>query len=252
MKITLVRHGETEANYLSKIQGRSNPLLNDTGRRQCQKLRNRILEKHYDVCYTSPLIRCVETTFILIGDRVKFIKDDRLMERDMGKLEGKDYSLYDKYKYWDYDLNKDPNYQRRKALARDKEGKEQSNNSKNSGSSKDHYSQLSKGVKIEWDDDPEAEGATYTSEDLDSSEGSETAHSGKVVTYDELPQYAKDIVDRTIGENGHTGLHRYYFQPFERGFFGDTEAVLEIIPYKVTKYNSEETSDDMENDPDLQ
>lgn len=105
MKITLVRHGETENNFLSKIQGRSNPLLNDTGRRQCQKLRNRIIEKHYDICYTSPLIRCVETTFILVGDRVKFMKDDRLMERDMGDLEGKDYSLYDKYKYWDYDLN---------------------------------------------------------------------------------------------------------------------------------------------------
>ena len=50
MKITLVRHGETEANYLSKIQGRSNPLLNDTGRRQCQKLRNRISNNHYDIC----------------------------------------------------------------------------------------------------------------------------------------------------------------------------------------------------------
>ena len=105
MKIALVRHGETEAHYLSKIQGRSNPLLNDTGRRQCQKLRNRILDKHYDICYTSPLIRTIETTFILVGDRVKFIKDDRLIERDMGELEGCDYSLYDKDKYWDYGLN---------------------------------------------------------------------------------------------------------------------------------------------------
>ncbi|MBR2828442.1 MAG: histidine phosphatase family protein [Bacilli bacterium] len=105
MRITLVRHGETEANYLSKIQGRSNPLLNDTGRRQCQKLRNRISNNHYDICYTSPLIRCVETALILIGDRVEFIRDSRLIERDMGDLEGKDYSLYDKYKYWDYDLN---------------------------------------------------------------------------------------------------------------------------------------------------
>ena len=33
MKITLVRHGETDFNKEGKIQGLSNNLLNDTGRR---------------------------------------------------------------------------------------------------------------------------------------------------------------------------------------------------------------------------
>ncbi len=105
MKIALVRHGETEENFEEKIQGRMNPLLNDTGRRQAQKLRDKIREKHYDVCYTSPLVRCVETAMILIGDRVLMVTDSRLIERDMGELEGHPRGEYNSYLYWDYDLN---------------------------------------------------------------------------------------------------------------------------------------------------
>lgn len=105
MKITIVRHGQTEENYESIMQGRSNNLMNDTGRRQCQRLRDKLKDKKFDYCYTSPLVRCVETAFILIGDRVEMIRDDRLIERDLGELEGKARELYDINKYWDYELN---------------------------------------------------------------------------------------------------------------------------------------------------
>ena len=105
MKIVLVRHGQTESNYLEICQGSSNILLNDTGRRECQKLRDKIKDKHYDVCYMSPLVRAVETAMILIGDRVRMIPDKRLIDRDLGELEGKERSLYDANKYWDYNLN---------------------------------------------------------------------------------------------------------------------------------------------------
>lgn len=105
MKITLVRHGQTEDNFEGIMQGVRNVLMNDTGRRQCQKLRDKIKDKHYDYCYTSPLVRCVETAMILIGDRVEMIPDKRLIERDLGELEGKSRDLYKVSKYWDYDLN---------------------------------------------------------------------------------------------------------------------------------------------------
>ena len=105
MKVTLVRHGQTEDNYKDLIQGRKNNLLNDTGRRQCQRLRDEFRAKHFDICYTSPLIRCVETAMILIGDRVEMIPDERLIERDFGQLDGKPNQLYDFIKYWDYDKN---------------------------------------------------------------------------------------------------------------------------------------------------
>ena len=86
MKITLVRHGETDFNKEGKIQGLSNNLLNDTGRRQCRDLRMRLNEEHFDYCYMSPLVKTVETAMILIGDRVEMIPDKRLIERDMGEL----------------------------------------------------------------------------------------------------------------------------------------------------------------------
>ena len=105
MKIALVRHGQTESNYLEICQGVSNILLNDTGRRQCQRLREEIKDKHFDVCYMSPLVRAVETAMILIGDKVPMIPDKRLIDRNLGELEGKERSLYDANKYWDYNLN---------------------------------------------------------------------------------------------------------------------------------------------------
>jgi len=106
MKVTIVRHGQTEENFLNKIQGQRNVLMNDTGRRQCERLRVKIKDKNYDYCYMSPMTRTVETAFILIGDRVETIPDNRLKERFMGELEGKSREMYNVYKFWDYDLNK--------------------------------------------------------------------------------------------------------------------------------------------------
>ena len=105
MKIILVRHAQTEDNFNGIMQGRTNNLLNDTGRRQCQKLRDKLAPIKIAYCYMSPLVRCVEAAFILIGDRAEMIRDDRLIERDLGKLEGKKREVYDVNKYWDYDLN---------------------------------------------------------------------------------------------------------------------------------------------------
>ncbi len=105
MKITIVRHGQTEANYQNIIQGRSNHQLNDTGRRQCQKLREQLKGVDFSFCYMSPLIRTVETAFILVGDRVETFPDSRLIERDMGELMEQPFEKYDVKKYWDYDLN---------------------------------------------------------------------------------------------------------------------------------------------------
>ena len=106
MKVTLIRHGETEENYNGQMQGRKNILLNDTGRRQCKRLHDRIINKKYNYCYMSPLVRCVETAMILIGDRVEMIPDKRLIEREIGEFEGKSVDSYDVLSYWDLNLNK--------------------------------------------------------------------------------------------------------------------------------------------------
>lgn len=105
MKITLVRHAQTEQNYLELCQGSQNNMLCDDGRRQALKLKEKIKEKEFDYCYMSPMIRCVETAIILIGDRVETIPDKRLIERNLGKYEGQPRDRYDHKKYWDYNLN---------------------------------------------------------------------------------------------------------------------------------------------------
>ena len=101
MKIALVRHGKTEMNAKGIIQGRSNNPLNDEGRKECYELKKKLSKKHFDVCYMSPLIRTVETAMILIGDKTYTIRDDRLLERNMGALEGSNWEEYDPIKYWD-------------------------------------------------------------------------------------------------------------------------------------------------------
>lgn len=107
MKVTLVKRAQTESDYLGNILGHSNELLNDTGRRQAQRLKEKIKDIKFDYCYMSPLVRCVETALILIGDRVEMIPDKRLIERNMGELEGRPLQEYNAYKFWDYDLNRD-------------------------------------------------------------------------------------------------------------------------------------------------
>lgn len=109
MKITLVRHGQTDFNYENKMQGCTNNSLNEEGRRECRKLRESLLDKHFDICYMSPLFRAVETAIILIGERVETVVDKRLIERDIGEFEGKNRDLYDPKKYWDYQLNSSDN-----------------------------------------------------------------------------------------------------------------------------------------------
>lgn len=105
MKIGVVRHGVTEDNLNNIMQGRRNVLLCDKGRFDVKNLRNELSDIKFDYCYMSPLVRCVETAFILVGDKTPMIRDDRLIERDLGELEEKNRNTYDVNKYWDYDLN---------------------------------------------------------------------------------------------------------------------------------------------------
>lgn len=106
MKIYLVRHGETDANKSHIMQGQSQNLqLNETGVRQATEIKNKLKNIKFDACFTSPLIRAWSTAMIIVGDRVKIIEDQRLIERYLGNLEGKDRKAYDVSKYWNYYLN---------------------------------------------------------------------------------------------------------------------------------------------------
>lgn len=106
MKIYLVRHGETDFNKEHIIQGqKENPQINQNGIRQATTLKNKLKDVKFTVCFTSPLIRAWSTAMIIAGDRVEIKQDERLIERYLGDLEGKNRSVYDVSKYWDYNLN---------------------------------------------------------------------------------------------------------------------------------------------------
>ena len=106
MKIYVVRHGQTDENANNIMQGRTiNSQLNRRGIIQAQEVKNVLSDIKFDICFTSPLIRAWSTAMIIAGDKVEIKQDDRLIERYLGELEGKERGTYDVSKYWDYKLN---------------------------------------------------------------------------------------------------------------------------------------------------
>lgn len=60
-KVYLVRHGETEWNALSKVQGNMDTELNDMGIKQAEFVAVRLAKENIDVLYTSNLKRAKAT-----------------------------------------------------------------------------------------------------------------------------------------------------------------------------------------------
>ena len=89
--IYIIRHGQTEKNRANVLQGRSDIPLNDSGRQQAEEVKNQFIKAgiHFDLVYTSPLIRAVQTAAI-IAEGIPQLKDDRLIEMDYGPYEGMD------------------------------------------------------------------------------------------------------------------------------------------------------------------
>lgn len=90
MKIYIVRHGETDSNKAKKVQGqRIDEALNSEGIRQSEELTSNI-DKDFDVIFTSPLRRAVQTAEILAKEiEAPVIEKTDIIERDYGSLSGK-------------------------------------------------------------------------------------------------------------------------------------------------------------------
>lgn len=92
--ICLVRHGQTDWNKEFKIQGRYNVPLNATGKEQILKTAIKIknLDIKWDVFYSSPLDRAIETCSIIknhLGySNNEIIIEDDLIEREFGVADG--------------------------------------------------------------------------------------------------------------------------------------------------------------------
>jgi len=95
--VYFIRHGQTDWNKARRFQGHSDIPLNDIGRAQAarngQSLRSDISDVTQFSFYVSPLVRARETleiirTALRLSPR-RFMIDDRLIEIDLGKWNGK-------------------------------------------------------------------------------------------------------------------------------------------------------------------
>src|SRR5437868_8480648 len=91
----LLRHGATEANLArpARLQGRRhNPPLARLGVRQAEATRDFLAGSRLDHCYTSPLLRAVQTAAIVVGPHGLSPQPlEDLTECDVGRWEGLDW-----------------------------------------------------------------------------------------------------------------------------------------------------------------
>ena len=95
--IYLIRHAQSVGNVERRLTGRIDYPLTDEGSNQVKKLTNTLKNIHFDVAYSSPLSRAVETIKPLAElNNLSINKDNNLSEMYFG--------IYDGYK-WD-EVNK--------------------------------------------------------------------------------------------------------------------------------------------------
>ncbi|MFX4260815.1 alpha-ribazole phosphatase [Pelotomaculum propionicicum] len=89
-RIYMVRHGETDWNATSRLQGHSNVPLSERGRRQAEQLGRRLAALKFDAFYASDLVRAYETARIIaLHHNNQDIKTlPQLRELNFGRWEG--------------------------------------------------------------------------------------------------------------------------------------------------------------------
>jgi 2,3-bisphosphoglycerate-dependent phosphoglycerate mutase len=89
VKITIVRHGETEWNKTMQLQGFKDSPLTKKGIQQAELLAETIKERTFDILITSDLYRAEHTANIINKYlNLEIIKHSSLRERSFGIMEG--------------------------------------------------------------------------------------------------------------------------------------------------------------------
>ncbi|WP_442893531.1 histidine phosphatase family protein [Bacillus sp. 2205SS5-2] len=84
--IYVLRHGQTDLNKERRMQGRHGLPLNEFGRQQAERLRDKLKTIKFDLVFTSPQVRAIQTAEIVTG--MKAIVDPRLDVFDIGEADG--------------------------------------------------------------------------------------------------------------------------------------------------------------------
>ncbi|MCF0145410.1 MAG: histidine phosphatase family protein [Eubacterium sp.] len=90
MHLYIIRHGETEWNKEWRLQGQSDVLLNEAGIELAEITSEAMKDIPFEICFTSPLKRAVQTAEIILKDgRAEVVPEPLLTEIGFGELEGK-------------------------------------------------------------------------------------------------------------------------------------------------------------------
>ena len=89
LKIHLIRHGATDANYMGQYIGcRTDLPLSPEGLNELRLLKDDIEYPQIERLYSSPMLRCRQTGAVLYPE-LDIITVDDLREYDFGSFEGK-------------------------------------------------------------------------------------------------------------------------------------------------------------------
>lgn len=91
MKLIVVRHGETEDNRAGILEGHLPGSLSEIGRRQVEKLAERLKDEKIDLIISSDLARALDTANMIakFHPEINLITDVRLRERNLRASQGK-------------------------------------------------------------------------------------------------------------------------------------------------------------------
>ena len=109
MNLYVVRHGQTNENVQGLINAWNEHDLNETGIAQAEAKKDEVGGIDLDIIFCSPLKRTVETCKIINKNNVPVIYDERLIERNAGKMQFKPVTTLDKT-LW-HDITKDIIYE---------------------------------------------------------------------------------------------------------------------------------------------
>ncbi len=102
MKLYVIRHGQTNCNVERKYNGRYNEDINQEGINQAIKASQIVKNLDIDLIICSPMKRTKHTMELVNVNNVEVIYDDRLMERDNGKLTLTKLDEYYDNEYYNY------------------------------------------------------------------------------------------------------------------------------------------------------
>ena len=90
MKVYVMRHGTTVWNEKGIFQGHKNNRLSLAGKLETEQVSLKYKDIKFDIIFSSPLMRTVQTANIMNKyHKVKIIKDNRLIEIDKGIFAGR-------------------------------------------------------------------------------------------------------------------------------------------------------------------